>query len=620
MHFAPRIRKSPISASTPISRSFAARLVAVLFGAFVCVPVLAAVGDATRLHAIFDEYWEWQKREFPEFATFVGDDRYNDRLSDLSPEAIARRKAYAPALLVRLRSIRTAGLSEKDKVSHAVLASRLERLVRLNAFPEERMPMAGNYGPQLDFAYLIKAAPFRHVRDYERYLARLRAVPTLLSQVEALMRQGLATGWVVPAQAVQAMPGQIDAWLADDVTRTPAWRPFETIPASIPEGERARIAAEGRRAIAESVVPAFRTLKRFVETSYVTNARANLGASSLPGGSAYYETLIADRTTTTMSSRDIHDLGLREVDRIGAEMDAVMRGTGFGGSRTDFFRFLKDAPQFYLTDGEQMLVRYRDIAKRVDAELPKLFAELPRLPYGIRAMEKFEGDNAEHYTPGSVEFGRAGYFEANVNDLRTRPTYNMENVFLHEAVPGHHLQIARAQELRDLPQFRRHSLLVAYAEGWALYAESLGDELGLYKDAYSRFGRLSWEMVRACRLVIDTGIHAFGWDRARAIDYMTANAGLTESFAAAEIDRYIATPAQALGYKLGELRIKALRDKSKAALGERFDLRRFHNAVLDDGALPLDVLDARIDAWIARERRRPDDPGDARAHFAQERR
>ena len=287
-------------------------------------------------------------------------------------------------------------------------------------------------------------------------------------------------------------------------------------------------------------------------------------------------------------------------------MDDAIRRTGFGGTRDEFFKFIHDAPQFYLTRPEDVLVAYRDIAKRVDARLPSLFAELPRLPYGVRAMEKFEGDNAEHYTPGSVEAGRAGFFEANVNNLRTRPTYDMENTFLHEAVPGHHLQIARAQELGRLPEFRRHNFFVAYQEGWALYAESLGDALGLYTDPYSRFGRLSWEMVRACRLVIDTGIHAFGWDRAQSIDYMRSNAGMNERFASAEIDRYIVGPGQALGYKLGELEIKALRAKASAALGDRFDIRRFHNALLDDGALPLDVLEQRINVWIDREMSRAD--------------
>jgi len=252
-----------------------------------------------------------------------------------------------------------------------------------------------------------------------------------------------------------------------------------------------------------------------------------------------------------------------------------------------------------------LLVGYRDIAKRADAELPKLFAELPRLPYGIRAMEAFEGDNADHYTPGSESGARAGFFEANTNDLRTRPKYEMENVFLHEAVPGHHLQVARAQELQGLPEFRKYTFIVAYVEGWALYAESLGDEMGFYRDPYSKFGQLSWEMVRACRLVVDTGIHAMGWTRQRAIDYLRSHSGITDKYATAEIDRYIVGPGQALGYKLGELRIKALRAKAAAALGERFDIRRFHNAIIDDGALPLDVLEQRIDEWIARELARP---------------
>ncbi|HSD00533.1 MAG TPA: DUF885 domain-containing protein, partial [Casimicrobiaceae bacterium] len=495
---------------------------------------------------------------------------------------------------------------EQDAVSLAVLSSQLARRERIEGFHDERMPMSAHFGPQIDFAYVVKLTLFRTVQDYERYLVRLRALPLYLRQVEALMREGLATGWVLPAAAIQGLPKQLDAWLSDDAAQTPAFRPFADFPRGISEADRSRLAAEGRQAIVDGVTPAFQALKNFVETTYMPGARTELGASTLPGGTAYYEALIADRTTTTMSARAIHDLGLREVQRIGAEMDDVIRRTGFSGTRDEFFKFLHDAPQFYLNRPDDMLAAYRDLAKRVDARLPSLFAELPRLPYGIRAMEKFEGDNAEHYTPGSADAGRAGFFEANVNDLRTRPTYDMENTFLHEAVPGHHLQIARAQELRALPEFRRHNFFVAYQEGWALYAESLGDELGLYTDPYSRFGRLSWEMVRACRLVIDTGIHAFGWDRARSIDYMRSNAGMNEGLANAEIDRYIVGPGQALGYKLGELEIKALRAKATAVLGDRFDIRRFHNAILDDGALPLDVLEQRINIWIDREMARAD--------------
>jgi len=557
--------------------------------------------EAARLHALFDESWAHVKREFPEFATFLGDDRYNDRLTDLAPDAIERRKAYRKDLLARLSRIDPRRLSGQDAVSYAVMKSSLERRIRVDAFPDDRMPLSPMGGPQLEFALLAKSTPFRTARDYERYLARLGALPAQLRQIEALMRQGLASGWVLPAEALGRVPAQIDAWLTDDIVKNPAWTPFTQFPRDMPESERTRLADAGRRAIAEDVVPALRALKAFLDSTYVPGARKSLGASTLPGGVAYYDAVIADRTTTAMSAREIHELGLREVERIGAEMEAAMRRTGFGGTRGEFFKFLHEAPQFYYTRGDDMLAGYRDLAKRVDAQLPKLFAELPRLPYGIRAMDAFEGDNAEHYTPGTPEGGRAGFFEANVNNLRTRPVYDMETVFLHEAVPGHHLQIARAQELRGLPEFRRHGGFVAYSEGWALYAESLGDELGLYTDPYMRFGRLTWEMVRACRLVIDTGIHAQGWDRARAIAYLTSNSGITEAFATAEVDRYIVNPGQALGYKLGELKIKALRATATAALGDRFDIRRFHNALIDDGALPLDVLDARIDAWIARE-------------------
>ena len=563
-----------------------------------------AAASAARLHAIFDDYWSWVERENPEIATFLGNDRYDDRLTDFSPAAIARRKAHAREILAHLRSFDARPLAEQDALSLAVLESQLERRLRVAAFPVERMPVSSMGGPQLDFALLVKSTPFRNSADYERYLARLRALPTQLAQIEALMREGVATGWTYPAAAMERVPAQFDPWIGDDVEGNPAWRPFASFPAGVPEGQRARLAAEGKRAIEGGVVPAFRALKSFLETTYLPAARHALGATALPGGAAYYDAVIAQATTTTMPARDIHALGLREVARINTEMDDAMRRSGFTGTRREFYAFLRDSPQFYYTSAEDLLTGYRDIAKRVDAQLPKLFATLPRLPYGVRAMEAFEGDNADHYTAGSIKAGRAGYFEANVNDLPARPKYTMEATFLHEAVPGHHLQFARAEELEGLPEFRRKDFFVAYAEGWALYAESLGTELGMYENPYAQFGRLTMEMLRACRLVVDTGLHAEGWDRLRAIDYLVDNSGIGAAFAAAEVDRYIVIPGQALGYKIGELAIKRLRARASAALGERFDLRRFHNAVLDDGPLPLDVLERRIDRWIAAEKAR----------------
>jgi uncharacterized protein (DUF885 family) len=563
-----------------------------------------AASATARLHALFDDYWSWVERENPEIATFLGDDRYDDRLTDLSPAAIARRKAYTREILAHLRRFDARALAEQDALSLAVLESQLERRLQVAAFPTERMPVSPMDGPQLNFALLVKSTPFRNVSDYERYLARLHALPAQLRQIEALMREGLATGWTYPAAAMERVPAQFDPWIGDDVERNPAWRPFAGFPAGVPEAQRARLVAEGKRAVEGGVVPAFRALKSFLETTYLPKARHALGATALPGGAAYYDAVIAQATTTAMSARDIHALGLREVARINAEMDDAMRRSGFAGTRREFYAFLRDSPQFYYTRAEDLLTGYRDIAKRVDAQLPRLFATLPRLPYGVRAMEAFEGDNADHYTAGSIKAGRAGYFEANVNDLPARPKYTMEATFLHEGVPGHHLQFARAEELEGLPEFRRKDFFVAYAEGWALYAESLGTDLGMYENPYAQFGRLTMEMLRACRLVVDTGLHAQGWDRQRAIDYLVDNSGIGAAFAAAEVDRYIVIPGQALGYKIGELAIKRLRAKASAALGERFDVRRFHNAVLDDGPLPLDVLERRIDRWIAAEKAR----------------
>jgi uncharacterized protein (DUF885 family) len=364
--------------------------------------------------------------------------------------------------------------------------------------------------------------------------------------------------------------------------------------------QRERCASEGRRAMA-GVRGAYSRMQRFLSAEYIPAGRKDLGASTLPGGAEYYALQVREKTTTTLTPAEIHRIGLSEVARIRKSMDEVIASTAFTGSFADFLKFINSDARFTFKTPEARLAAYRDIAKRADAELPKLFAELPRLPYGIRAMEAFEGDNSDHYSPGAIDGSRAGFFEANVNNLAKRPSFEMESTLLHEAVPGHHLQTARAQELKELPLFRRSAWYVAYGEGWALYAESLGYEMGFYKDPYMRFGALVNEALRACRLVVDTGLHTMGWTREQSIRYMVDNAGVNEAYATAEVDRYIVWPAQALGYKVGELKIKALRAKAKAALGAKFDVRRFHNAVIDDGALPLTVLERRIDEWIARQ-------------------
>ncbi len=542
-----------------MKNAFMRRSIAALV--FLAAPCAAFADEAApnaQLNALFERLFKQNLEEHPEFATFLGVDGYDDRLTDRSPAAIARRKARLKETIAELRRFDPAQLSTQDRISRDVMLENLLLKEQMNAlyadlpFSEEDgwMQISPMHGPQEFLAAVARATAMRRERDYENYVKRLAAIPRSLEEQTAIMRTGVKTGWMPPRAAMERVPGMLAVYAGD--------------------------------------------------ATYLPACRKELGASSLPAGPQYYALQVRDKTTTTLTPAQIHELGKREVARIRTAMDEVIVSTGFKGSFAEFVHFLKTDPRFFFKTPEARLVAYRDIAKRADAELPKLFAELPRLPYGIRAMEAFEGDNADHYSPGALDGSRAGFFEANVNNIGKRSSPEMESTLLHEAVPGHHLQISRALELKGLPLFRRSSWYVAYGEGWALYAESLGYEMGFYKDPYMRFGALSNEILRACRLVVDTGLHSMGWTREQAIRYMVDNA-TEEGFAAAEVDRYIVWPGQALGYKIGELKIKALRAKARAALGDKFDLRRFHNVLLDDGALPLTVLEARVDEWIAGE-------------------
>lgn len=564
------------------------------------------------LHALFEREFRRSQEEFPEFATMRGNHAFNDRLHDKSPQAIARRKAHVKAVLAELDGFDPAKLSAQDRLSLGMMRENLRRADAMNALygdlpfgagmGEGWLQVSPAFGPQALLAMLARSTPFRDARDYENYLERLGAVPRVLGEATALMEAGMKSGWLPPRAAMSKVSGQLAAFSEGDPAASPLYAPFRQFPPGLPAGEQARLAEAGKQAVARSVQPAFAALRRFVDEKYLPACREDLAASKLPAGMAYYQKLVRDMTTTDLTAKEIQEIGLGEVTRIRAEMDKVIAASGFEGTFAQFVQFLRTDPRFYHRSADEMLAHYRDIAKQADAELPRFFAELPRLPYGIRAMPAFMGDNAEHYTSGALDGSRAGFFEANTNNLSRRPRHDMPAVLLHEAVPGHHLQNARAQELKGIPAFRRSSHYVAYGEGWALYAEALGEEMGLYRDAYAKFGRLSMEMWRACRLVVDTGLHAFGWTREQSIRYLADTAGIQESVAIAEVDRYILNPGQALGYKIGELRIKALRAKATRALGGRFDLRRFHNALLDDGALPLTLLEARIDEWIAREK------------------
>jgi uncharacterized protein (DUF885 family) len=564
------------------------------------------------LHAFFEREFMNAVEEQPELGTYFGLEGYDHRLVDLSPQAVARRNARVDHAMAELRRFDPAKLNRQDRTSRQVLLEQLERSARTKSFypglpfgpSDDWMRVSSQDGPQFNLPFVVRATRFRGVADYENYLRRLAAVPRQLAQEIELMRAGMRSGWMPPREAMQRVPAMLEVFAGGDVTASPLWRPFTEYPSSVPVAERERLAAAGRKALAEGVHPAFASLKRFLESEYLPACRTQLGASTLPGGPAYYAHRMRSQTTTALDADEVHRIGLSEVARIRAEMDRVIAATGFQGSFAEFNDFLHKDKRFFFSKPEERLRAYRDIAKRADAELPRLFAELPRMPYGIRAMETFEGDNSDYYAGPALDGSRAGFFAANVNKLENRPSWEMEATLLHEAVPGHHLQIARAMELGELPRFRRAGGFTAYSEGWALYAESLGFEMGFYKDPYQHFGRLSLEMLRAVRLVIDTGIHAKGWGREQSIRYFVDNGAGGADYAAAEVDRYIVVPGQALAYKIGELRILALRAKARAALGTRFDLRRFHNALLDDGALPLDVLERRIDDWINQEKGR----------------
>jgi uncharacterized protein (DUF885 family) len=562
------------------------------------------------LHELFEREFVNFIEESPELGTYYGLDGYDHRVTDLSPAAIARRNARIAKVKEELARFDPKTLNRQDRISREVFAERLEQSARELAFykglpfgPSDGWNRVSSMGgPHLTLPFVVRATRFRTAADYDNYLKRLSLLPTQLAQEIALMRAGMKSGWMPPREAMQRVPGMLDVFSGGDVSASPLWRPFAEYPAAVSAADREKYTAAGRKVLAESVHPAFAALKRFLEAEYIPASRKELGASTLPGGPAYYAHMMRSQTTTELDADEVHRIGLAEVARIRAEMAKVIAATGFKGTFAEFLEFVHKDKRFFFTRPEDRLRAYRDIAKRADAELPKLFAELPRMPYGIRAMEEFEGDNSDYYSGPALDGSRAGFFSANVNKLENRPSWEMEATLLHEAVPGHHLQTARAMELGELPRFRRAGGFTAYAEGWALYAESLGFDMGFYKDPYQHFGRLVLEQLRAVRLVIDTGLHAKGWTRDQAIRYFIDNGAGGADYAAAEVDRYIVLPGQALAYKIGELRIHALRKKAAGALGGKFDLRRFHNALLDDGALPLTVLEARIDEWIDNEK------------------
>ncbi|HUP20996.1 MAG TPA: DUF885 domain-containing protein [Gemmatimonadota bacterium] len=581
-------------------------------GEFEALASDPALGDAERLHRLIDVDWRRSMAWYPEWATYVGwESAENDAWTDMSLAAVEARQARAGAALPVLDAIDREALSPDDQLNYDLFRLNVEWDVEGGSFPDHLMPLNQMGGVQQDAASLLAIMPTNTVADYEAIVARLGRLPGLIDQTVQLMERGLVGGLTPPRITLRDVPDQVVAQIVDDPSESPMLQAFGDFPEAVPEAERVRLRAAASAAYEEGIVPALHRLHRFLVGEYLPAARDEIGLAALPEGEAWYAFRARRSTTTDMSPAEIHATGLSEVERIRGEMERVIDETGFEGTFGEFLEHLRTDPRFFHQDAEALLAGYRDIAKRADPELPRLFGTLPRLPYGVKAIPAYaeKSQTTAYYQPGSPEVGRPGWYFANTYALETRPIWEMEALTLHEAVPGHHLQIAIAQELPEVPEFRRHGGYTAFVEGWGLYAESLGEEMGFYEDPYSKFGQLTYEMWRAVRLVVDTGMHSMEWDRQRAIDFFAANSSKSIHDITVEIDRYIVWPGQALAYKVGELKIKELRALATAELGEAFDVRGFHDVVLGAGAVPLSVLEARVRAWIEQEKGAAPAPG-----------
>ncbi|MBI4866732.1 MAG: DUF885 domain-containing protein [Candidatus Wallbacteria bacterium] len=556
--------------------------------------------ESRKLHELFSSEWKETLKEHPELATYVGVPGHNDRWTDHSFEAIDRRRKRAHRTLTKLQEIDRGRLSRGDRLNYDLYLYRTREEIEAQRFPDELMPLSQLQGVQQDASRIVQMTPSFTLEDFESAVERLRSLPKLLQQTTALMERGLQKGIVPPDITIKDVPRQISALIASAPADSPFAEPFKRFPETIPAAKREKVKRAAANAIATKVHPAFDALKQFIETRYLPRCRTSTGLCELPDGQAWYALKARQYTTTKLTPCELHDLGLSEVERIRGEFNALIKKLSFRGGFPEFAAFLRTDPSFYHTDPDELLREYRDICKRIDPGLVKLFGRLPRLPFGVTPVPGHSAKTAPtaYYMPGSLEGGRPGWYFANTYNLKARPRWEMEALTLHEAVPGHHLQISLAREMSDVPEFRKHDMHIAFIEGWALYAESLGAELGCYQDPYSRAGQLSYEIWRAARLVVDTGIHAMGWSRKKAIDYLTTHSCKIKHDAIVEIDRYIALPGQALAYKVGELCIQKLRQKAATELGPLFDLRAFHDALLANAALPLEILEDQVRSWL----------------------
>lgn len=578
------------------------RLVIAAAALMCATPATAQNANLTRL---FEDERAFVYREDPLSATSAGIHDYDDRLPSVTPEANARQLRENQQFLTRLHAIDRAQLSHQEQVSYDLFDFMVGQRVRLARYDDWRLPFNSDSGFYSEIVLLDDLQSPRTVRDYENYIARLNDTRRYFREQIANMRVGIRDGFTLPREIIGGVSQVIGGFRYESPEAIGLYAPFANFPPTVPEAERARLREAGRAAIADSVIPAFDEFRTFFETEYAPRARNTIAAQRLPNGRAYYADLVRYYTTLPDATpQQIHQIGLNEVARIRAAMEVEMRASGFQGTFPEFLTFLRTDPQFYATTPEQLLREAAWITREIDGQMPNFFGRIPRRPYTVRPVP---AEIAPNYTGGRYSGGRtdqAGEYWVNTYALNTRPLYVLPSLTAHEAAPGHHTQISLARELENLPAFRGSFYPHAFGEGWGLYSERLGEEMGIYHTPYQRFGRLTYEMWRACRLVVDTGMHSMGWSRQRALDYLAANTALSTHEIRTEVDRYIGWPGQALAYKTGELKIVELRQRAEAALGDRFDIRAFHDVVLGNGGVTLPVLERQVDEYIAAARAR----------------
>jgi prolyl oligopeptidase len=557
------------------------------------------------LDAIISNHWDWVLEQYPEYRREYGDMSGNQSWTDLSADVLEKRNADTHAFIADLSRIDPSSLSPTAQLNQRMLKTALQEEVESFENGLHLIALNMRSGPQHRYT-MVERLPMATETDYIDWLARLEKLPDQLSQYQALLEEGADRQRTQARIIIERIPKQLDALIVKKPQESPFWGVFETLPDSISPSRAKELQAQAADIIENKLIPAYAQFKAFIEETYLPNSRAHPGIGSLPGGKEVYAMLARHFTTTNMTPEEIHNVGLAEVARIRGEMIEVIEEVGFDGDINAFNDFLRSDPQFYYETAEELLEGYQAVSKRLDPQLVKLFGKLPRMPYGVRpiAPELAPDTTTAFYMRPALDGSRPGWYYVNLYKPEVRPKYEMEVLSVHESVPGHHLQIALAQEIEGLPEFRRNSSVTAFIEGWGLYSERLGYDMGLYKDPYSRYGQLIYDMWRAVRLVVDTGIHYFGWSRQEAIDYFKDNAAKTEADIINEIDRYIGWPGQALAYKIGQLKMLELRALAEQELGDRFDIRAFHDELLGVGAIPLDALEVRMTRWIEQEKKK----------------